>query len=176
MSKRYCDEPVFPYVEGGELKGIINYLTEKCGRNVHEKGIVWISSSSGDFCWKVVNHDDNWWVSTSALNSWVSFDFKEKSVALQHYTLRSGGMEPFFISWRIEGSNDGRVWKSIDNRNTRELCGVFITKTYECSRAISGEFFRFIRMRQTDKDSMNFDYLALCNIEFFGRVRLERCR
>jgi hypothetical protein len=167
----------FPFVsdvKGGEWNGIISHLTKQCGGNVHEKGLVKITSSADGYNnpWQVVNYGRNdWWNSENSPNSWICFDFIEDSVLLQHYTLASHVPCDWFTEWEIEGSNDGNVWKSLDSRNTRELCGASLVKTYECQRANSNEYFRFIRMRQTGKASDNSDCLILCNIEFFGILK-----
>jgi hypothetical protein len=164
----------FEYENGGEFDGILSHLTKHGGGNVHEMGVVDITSPGDAYyrCWQVADHGwNNWWYSNTP-NSWICFDFKDRSVSLQHYTLKSSGQGGhYFIQWEIEGSNDGSTWKSLDNRNTRDLCGNCIVKTYGCSRVNRREFFRFIRMRQTGKDSNNCDYLMLCNIEFFGKVK-----
>jgi hypothetical protein len=166
----------FRYSEGNECNGIIHHLTEKCGGNVHEKGVVNITASGTErnVCHNVVKHGWNdFWYSNNTPNSWISFDFKDKSVFLQHYTLKSAGFgHHYFTQWEIEGSNDGNTWESLDSRNTRDLCGNYVVKTYECSKSKPEEFFRFIRMRQTDKSSNNCDYFMLSEIEFFGTLKI----
>jgi hypothetical protein len=150
-------------------------LTKKCGGNVHEQGTVSITASGDAYnkCWQVANYGwNNYWYSNTAPNSWICFDFKDKCASLQHYTLKSGSRGAhYLVQWEIEGSNDGNTWKSLDSRNTRDLCGNFIAKTYECSKSNLNEFFRFIRMKLTGKDSSNCDCLMLSNIEFFGTLK-----
>jgi hypothetical protein len=165
----------FEFKKGGEFSGILSHLTTKCGGNVHEKGAVNITSSGGqgNKCWQVADHGwNNYWISQNIPNSWICFDFKDKSVFLEHYTLKSGGNgNCYFIQWEIEGSNDCSTWKSLDGRNAKDLCGNYLVKTYGCSRVNRREFFRFIRIRQTGKNSSNYHHLTLCNIEFFGKVK-----
>jgi hypothetical protein len=174
-NKRFCDPLTFRYVKGGEWDGIINYLTKECCGNVHEKGIVNITSS-GDHCnecWRVTDYEwKDRWFSTSTANSWICFDFKDKCVSLQNYTLKSKCTERwYFIEWQIEGSNNGETWTILDNRNTRELCGQSIVKTYECSKVTPNEFFHLIRMKQTGKSSSGDNYFGLSGIEFFGIMK-----
>jgi hypothetical protein len=175
--KRFIKSEIisFSNIEGSEWNGILDYFTKECGGNVHKKRIVNITSSGdgSNKCWQVANYgwNDSWY-SSDAPNSWICFDFKENYVSLQHYTLKSHeGYLDFFIEWVIEGSNDGNTWKVLDNRNTRDLCGTSRVKTYECSTSKSNEFFRFIRMRQTGKNSNNEDHLFLTNIELFGLLK-----
>jgi hypothetical protein len=86
--------------------------------------------------------------------------------------LKSGGAEfDYLLQWQIEGSNDGNTWKSLDSRSTNDLYGIWIVKTYACSAVNPNEFFRFIRIRQTGRNSHNNDFFNLCNIEFFGKLK-----
>jgi hypothetical protein len=170
---------VFRYHEGGEFEGILHHLTKECGGNVHKKGTVNITCSSNapsspcNKFWKVADHEwSHYWHSQNYPDSWICFDLKDKQISLQHYTLKSTGNGcRYFIQWEIEGSKDGNTWKNLDNRNTKEMGGNFIVKTYACWNASPSEFFRFIRMRQTGKNSSNNDHLLLCNIEFFGELK-----
>jgi hypothetical protein len=168
-----CDGQAFVFVEGFEMKGIISFLSTKCGGNIHTNGLVTISSSGDEYnhCWQVADHG---WTSyrytKSVPNSWISFDFKNRRVSLSHYTLKSHpGTMNFFIAWVIEGSNDSGSWTELDRRSTRDLVGASIVKTYSCSNT-SSTSFRYLRMRQTGPTSHNFHYLILTNIEFFGQL------
>ena len=44
-----------------------------------------------------------------------------------------------------------------------------LVKTYECSKQ-SDRFVRFVRLRQTGKNSYGSDSLRLSEIEFFGNL------
>jgi hypothetical protein len=164
-----------PYIQGGGWNGILAHLSKEFGGDIHGKGIVNITSS-GDHvnsCWQVADHKWNdYWCSENVENSWICCDFKDKSVLLRHYTLKSNyhGYH-CFVQWQIEGSNDENTWKSLDSRETKDLWGKSMTKTYKCSKANSNEFFRFIRMRQTGKDSSLQNFFMLSNIEFFGWLK-----
>jgi hypothetical protein len=75
--------------------------------------------------------------------------------------------------WVIEGSNDGSTWEILDRRNTEELNGYSIVKTFGCSSAKSSDFFRFVRLKQTGKNCRSGwedHILVLTNIEFFGTL------
>jgi hypothetical protein len=163
----------FEYFDNSPFSGIISCLTGSCGGNIHEKGIVAISSSGDQYrhCWEVANHGwKDYWYTTNRPNSWISFDFKIRSISLSSYTLKShSGGGNFFISWTIEGSNDGTTWTMLDNRNTRDLAGKSIVGNFPCCSG-NTSFFRHIRMRQTGKASSDAHNLILTNIEFFGRM------
>ena len=66
-------------------------------------------------------------------------------------------------------SDDGSTWEAVDERNTQDLNGKYVVKTYECSTR-SDRFVRFVRLRQTGKNSFGNDYLMLSEIEFFGNL------
>jgi hypothetical protein len=51
----------FSFIEGSEWNGILDHFTKECGGNVHEKGIVNMTSSSEEHntCWEVANYGWN---------------------------------------------------------------------------------------------------------------------
>jgi hypothetical protein len=156
--------------------GLICCLREECGGNVHEKGIVDITCSSTERnqCWQIVNYDWNsWFLTNNSANDWVQFDFKDRSVSLSHYALKSDGhsIHHHLLQWKLSGSNDGNKWTIIDERNIQELNGNYVTKMYHCGDTSSiSHYYRYIRLTQTGKNSYGYDYLLLANIEFFGSM------
>ena len=157
-----------------QFNGIISHLKRECGGNVHEKGVVNIKASSNEYnqCHQLVDYGTiSCWYTNSEPNSWVSFDFKEKKVSLSSYTLKSRTDFDYYhpVEWEIEGSNDESSWVSLDSRNTREQCGKGVVKNYSCNKGNHG-FYRFIRMRQTGKNSGGRHSLLLCQIELFGKL------
>jgi hypothetical protein len=178
LSGRELYEPRFrgscPYVEGHEFEGIIHDLTAKYGGNVHEKGIVNITSSGDgrNKPYQVADHDWNdAWHSTRMQDAWICFDFKRQRLALSHYTLRSGGSSANFpVSWVLEGSNDGTNWTGVDSRNTQELKDNHKVKTFESSQNRS-RFFRYFRLKHVGRDSSDQNHLVLASVEFFGNLR-----
>ena len=172
--KRFVGEE-YVFTEGSPFAGIISHLREECGGNVHQQGIVNITESSHNYneCYQVTDYDwRDFWGTDDRPNSWICFDFKEKRVKLTGYSLKSDTREPnwhHLVQWVIEGSNDESSWHEIDRRNTQDLKGPSVVKTYSCGGEIS-EGFRFIRLRQTGKNSYGYDYLFLAAIEFFGTL------
>jgi hypothetical protein len=154
--------------------GILSFLSSQCGGNVHERGLVNLTSSSDGYnrCHQIANHGWNdYWYTNSSPRSWVQFDFNDSSVCLTNYILKSDGNNAnHLLQWKIEGSNNGNKWECIDFRNTQDLNGKFVTKTFKCSSP-SSHFHRFIRIMQTRKNAYGNDHFMLCNIEFFGLLR-----
>ena len=146
-------------------------MREECGGNVHEKGIVEITASSNSYkqCHQITNYGWNdWWETTGEADSWVQFNFKTQGVYLKSYSLKSDGYgNEHLCSWVIEGSNDGSEWKVIDSRDTKDLDGHYFVKTFKCNQE-NKEFYRYLRLRQTGKNSAGNDKLELSQIEFFG--------
>jgi hypothetical protein len=156
--------------------GLISHLSELCGGNVHEKGLVNItcSSTQKNQCWEIVNYGWTGYIVTdSRPNSWIQFDFKDRVVSLTHYALKShSGCVNFFVQWILQGSVDGNTWSVLDAQNTQNLNGTSLTKIFPCSVNSSvRRLYRYIRLTQTGKASHGSDVLALANIEFFGLMR-----
>ena len=157
----------------GVFNGIVQHLRDECGGNPHEKGVISITASGNtrNQCHRLVDYGWNdFWYTNDQPNSWVQFDFKSRRVCLSHYSLKSdGNSHHHLLSWALEVSDDGSTWEAVDERNTQDLNGNYIVKTYECSKR-SDRFVRFVRLRQTGKNSNNGDNLLLSEIEFFGNL------
>jgi hypothetical protein len=155
--------------------GLICYLCKMIDGNVHEKGIVEItcSSTSRNQCWQIVNYDWNdYFYTTNSPNSWIQFDFKDRVVSLTDYALKSDGhSRHHLLEWQLAGSMDCNEWTVLDRQKTQDLNGNFITKIFHCNGSSSNsQFYRYIRLTQTGKDSYGHDNLLLSNIEFFGSM------
>lgn len=170
--------------EHGE-QGIIRRLTNECGGNVHDKGVVEVTTSSdrqNDSSRKAkfaVEFDNrNGWFCTAKDNEnnmWLQYDFKEKKVRPTHYAIRSkpynsGDRHPRF--WVIEGSNDGNEWKTLDSRNDiNDLNGKNIIHVYEIQEKLEkNEFYKCLRIRQTGKNAANNYYFGFSSLEYFGSI------
>jgi hypothetical protein len=71
----------------------------------------------------------------------------------------------------LEGSNDGLKWVTIDDRrNDTSLNSIGVISTFSIAKGFEEEF-RMIRLRQTGKNSNNFDNIVVNAIEFFGVLR-----
>lgn len=163
--------------ENNRLKGIINYLSEKAGGNIYEKGIVDLTASSIATNIKyLVDLNQNIYQSHNLPNQWVKYDFKEKKIQITHYTIYTrndncDGGNP--QNWVLEGSNSNKEndWVILDSRQN-EISTQKANKkvTFEIKNHENNESFRFIRFRQTGKSSNNNDYLTLTSLEFFGTL------
>ena len=118
--------------------GIIHHLTEKCGGNVNEKGVVTVTASSNNYiCNKVVDLDsDSIFQTDDTPNQWVRYDFNERRVRPTHYTIRTrndncDGGNP--QNWVIEVSNSGNDndWKIIESCQN-------VTSTQKAGQTVRG--------------------------------------
>jgi hypothetical protein len=108
-----------PMREDKALEGLISYLTTKHSGDVHEKGIVTITSTS---VWKdgpvyarrnvadLFFHSR--FDSKDEPGQWVCWDFHEFRVRPTHYTINSYKLK----SLVVEGSPDGASWTEIDRQ------------------------------------------------------------
>jgi hypothetical protein len=155
--------------------GLISYLSAKCDGNVYEKGLVDISCSSRfrNQCWEVVNYGrtDSFGTEDQP-NSWIQFDFKDRVVSFTHYALKShSGTANFPLQWKLQGSMNGNAWSVLDTQNTQELKAKSVTKIFTCQGNSVSNFYRYVRLTQTGRNSSGYDYMKLTNIEFFGSMR-----
>jgi hypothetical protein len=158
-------------VRQAESEGVISYLTKKCGGNVHEKGIVIITSKS------VKNDDpqrspqsvadltsDAYFCSEGDPLQWIKWDFRDIRMRPTRYTIKSFRLK----SWVVEGSLDDSNWTEID-RHADNLAFEHGWSTAEFVISSPAEF-QFIRFTQTGKNHGNRDFLILGAVEFFGTL------
>ena len=167
-----------------QFKGIIHYLTEKCGGNVSDKGVVAVTSSSicsdkgkdqdvflprnaVDFNDKSKN-----FVSRDLPDSWLLYDFKERKVRPTNYSIRSRANIKCHNpkNWVIEGSNSGSHgdWEILDTQvDVSVLDGLDLVHTFDV-KSDSDESFRFLRIRQNGKNHSGQNYFIICALEYYG--------
>lgn len=157
--------------KGKPYYGILSFFRTKCGGNVHERGVVNVTTSSNEYFWSkphlITDGSVEGWSSKDESLSWITFDFKSHLVCLTHYSLRCGD-HGYPKKWEITGSNDGKLWTNIDSRDTSELSDKEC-HTYTCQS--HSRFYKHIRLTHTEKNIIRSNKLSLCQIEFFGTVK-----
>jgi hypothetical protein len=171
-SARSFTEVEFPLEKPARSGGIISYLTKKHGGNVHEKGIVTITSKSVYdyqpsyapenvaelFTW------DSTFSSEDEPDQWICWDFHEMRVRPTHYTIQA----LYLKSWVVEGSLDGENWKEIDRQtDNHDFMDEYGTASFTVLKPVES---RFIRLTQTDTRHYGGDQLELAAVEFFGTL------
>ena len=161
--------------EAGPFDGIMAQLTRDCGGNPHQRGIISITASSSacNECFMVVNRDwKDEWLSHNQANSYLQFDFKSMRVSITGYTLKSGAIGYCLLSWVLEVSDDGTEdsWVIIDKQSIANPNRAYDVQRYTCSDPVD-KLYRFVRLRQTGKNSKSAYNLILSEIEFFGKLQ-----
>lgn len=177
-SRRSAAVREFPLAEDEPLNGIIRFLTHDENGNAVETEEVRVTSNS-------VFHNDPTRQATNLLdlesqsiynsddheNVSICYDFQGYAVELEAYTLKStggGSRSSHLISWVIEGSNDLQDWMVLDERND---CRDLVAKPVSVFTVRQkGSRFRYIRLRQTGKNSRDRYYLSLTALEMFGKL------
>ena len=161
--------------DAGPFDGILAQLTRDCGGNPHQRGVMSITASSSacNECFMVANR--GWkdeWLSHNQANSYLQFDFKSMRVSITGYTLKSGTIGYCLLSWVLEVSDDGTEdsWVIIDKQSITNPNRAYDVQRYTCSNPVD-KLYRFVRLRQTGKNSKSAHNLILSEIEFFGKLQ-----
>jgi hypothetical protein len=169
---------IFSYELTSPLNGIISYLTQMCGGNVHKKGLITVTANQPylndpSSLPNVLDLGTNsYYYSQNSPNQWICFDFKGMAIRPTHYSIQayddgSGGRN--LRDWVVEGSDDGNGWRELDRRtNNSELNGANFIRTFSVSKP---ERCRLIRLRQTGKNHAGNDHLLFNSFELFGTLR-----
>lgn len=176
--------------KSGRFKGIIRYLSEKCGGNVHKKGAVKVTSSSvfqSMSSISFIGNDNDYnpyncvdlenkkscFMSDEQTNSWICYDFRNLKVCPNKYSIRSYlNGDNHLQEWFIEGSNDRQYWKIIDERrNETSLNDTGKSNTFSINRK-EKQFYRFLRLKQTGRNTKGSKMICLSALEFFGSIVL----
>jgi hypothetical protein len=171
------------------LEGIIAHLTSRCGGNVHDCGVVNVTSSA-EGRQRFPQYDgksaadlkqDSLFISPNRprtanipheRNNWLCYDFKDRRIVPTHYSIRSeynGKVDDCNLkSWLVEVSMDGQQWTEIDRReNNSELNGRDITRTFNVSRSAPGRLIRLVNIGRNHQGS---DTLLISSWEIFGSL------
>lgn len=179
IEKRYIKKAksFSPLNESSFGDGILNFFRKVTNDKIGEKVEIKASSfESGRHPSNVVifeETEEDFATNDDALNHWISFEFKENSVAPTAYKIMSFDSDKNMAhlkSWVIEGSNDNKNWEIIDSQNDCDyLNGSCLTHLFNISDNNSKEF-RIIRLRQTGKNWFNNYYLTLNSFELYGKL------
>lgn len=188
MKKRKHYPQSFEYDETQEnkFKGIINYLTQKSGGNIHDKKVVKVTASStySEYYPKNVVDLDRTDTFFEAVNDnkpdeWLKIDFKNFKIKPSFYSIRSGNMHGgkgyyHLRNWVIEGSNtdEDNDWKILDKRDEVDfLDGKNAAHVFSIQEKLDqNEGFRFVRIKSTGVDTGGNYIFSLSALEFFGTI------
>lgn len=165
---------ILPNKEGRELNGIISYLNNKTGSNIHDNGTIEVTSNitSSNYLPKNVvdfNNDNCYSTGSRDTNAWICFDFKNREIEISSYTIKSASTPGHAKNWVIEVSNDGSNWTKIHEvTDCSELNGNSNIKTFEVQRKQKCRYCRF-RHNGEYWDMPGYNFRIGC-IEFYGHL------
>jgi chromosome segregation ATPase len=173
------EKPLFG--KGNALEGILAHLTKQQGGNIHDLGIIQITSSSieGDnpeyAAKNIANFTDQSRFSTKNLPyQWVCLNFRRMKVIPTHYTMvthhdvKGDWVAQYPRSWLVEGSNDQTLWTVLDERSkTSQLDGPDRTSTFNVTNSIECQYIRLTQTGQTSRGKLSLELYAF---ELFGTL------
>ena len=168
----YISSRDYEYSGQNPFDGVVAHLTSECGGNIHQKGIVNITASSvkTNEPYRIVDYSsETHFVTQDQRDAFVQVHFLQHQLKLTNYTLKShSGLGNFFMSWVLEGSNNGIDWIQLDSHeNCNDLKGPSLVHTYSCKDAPPMTFFR---IQQTGETSSHANYLIIAKMELFGTL------
>ncbi|OHT06148.1 hypothetical protein TRFO_25941 [Tritrichomonas foetus] len=159
-----------------KMDGIIRYLTETTRGNICDNETINIFASSPIYNTLsiTVDLDSNEHFNTiSAVNSWVTYDFKGKIVTLKSYSIKTVNYPSGNIhmrNWVLEGSTNGKVWETLDARNEDfSLNQQAAIRTFSVEKETP---VKFIRIKNTGENWSGDYHLAYSSIEFYGDLTI----
>ena len=169
--------------EGEEFNGLLRYLSEGSNGNIHDNGTINITSNSiyndnnGYHPKNLVNYQNNEQNNYQSKNDnqdiYVCFDLKDRRIQMTSYSIKSyaaGQNWHHLKNWKIEVSNDGNEWTTIDeHKNDSTLNGDRAIGTFKIQQET--QFYRFIRLHQTGKNWANGNLICFYCIEFYGKLK-----
>lgn len=189
-TSRYTEDRlamVFEHDRGKEFEGIMKYLTNETGGNIHDNGTIEITSNS--ICNNSIsNHPKNlvdyqnassyYHSADKEGHAYIRFDFRDKLVNLSSYTIKSNNNGTSSTSWNLkswvmEVSNDCQKWEEVDrHENDSTLNGANIIHTFDIQKP-SNNFYRYVQLRQTGDSwsSPNDKRFWFYLIEFYGKLK-----
>jgi hypothetical protein len=169
--------------------GIIAHLTREYGGNLHDRGIVEVTSGSfeptpeknHDDPKQVVDLDDDsiYWSDyrdeeediPNTKNNWVCYDLKERRIVPTHCTIRTcldGPGGAHLKSWLVETSVDGGNWREVAREKGNDrLNGKLFVDTFAVTGC--GEC-RFIRLVNIGRNHARNDCMNISAWEIFGSL------
>ena len=154
------------------FKGIFAYLSPN--HDESEYKIEASSCSTYGHPNEVVNQEPSlaYWESEDKPEQYIQFDFINKKVLLNAYSLRSSSNETDMLhpkSWIFAGSNDEEEWFTLDQQDhSVDLNSGNAEMSWECSNRTSDNPFRFIRLQMVEPNHFGSWIFRLSRIELFG--------
>jgi hypothetical protein len=174
--RKLAKQVEIPMHEDKSLDGIISYLTKEHDGDVHDKGILTVTSKSV-FSAEPRNAVTNavalsavsWFTSWDEPDQWICWDFHNTPVGLTGYTIWA----QWLASWILEGSvDDSENWTEIDRQTeNQDFKDGMRRASFAVSRSAE---FRRIRLTQTSANHFNPGHFHLDPADVLRNVLFVR--
>lgn len=169
----------FPYQKGDEFNGIIKYLTDKTGGNIHDNGTIEISSNNINRGMGLHSHhpknllnlnsSENY-MANDGKTAYIRFDFKDKMVELSNYTVKNADSGGKIQNWVFEVSDDAVSWTEIDKRKDFN----FNSKSSWTFDVKNNRFARYCQLRHDGPFTDMVYNLKMNSIELYGKLKMPK--
>lgn len=174
-NKAFKSGKLFEFNSNDPFNGINNFLVKSSNGKIEDK--ICISSSNYRSNSKpenvVLYENQNIFQSQSVENAFICFDYIEHKVIPKNYVIKSADFDENVYhpkSWVVEGSNDNSKWEICDEQNSNfSLNGNNIVQMFQIKNESNKEF-RYIRIRQTQKNCGGDNDLMIQSFELFGTL------
>lgn len=179
-------QKLFEYSADSPFNGILKYLTDKTGGNIHDNGTISITASSTQYfagqkfaknCKNLVNYTDfhksSMWSPANENNFSLIFDFKDRHVDLQAYTFHTPveNTKDYPRSWNVMVSVDGSHWRYSDvKHDVSEMNRCNTTQHFRCKNDHDNVGYRYIKITNNGPcwNGNNRYYFDISAVEFYG--------
>lgn len=162
-----------------EFNGLLRYLSNKTGGNIHDNGTIEVTSNSiysdshhPKNLLDYQNTEFNSYHSIGRPDGYICFDFKDRKIQLTSYTIKSreGGQNWYHLkNWKIEVSDDKEHWIMIDeHKDDSTLNGPKIVATFNIKEKPS--FYQYVRLQLTGTDWNGSYYMIFYSLEMYGKL------
>ena len=177
LKSRRSVEVEFCYNESDPLGGVFRYLTDQCGGNVHDRGVVNVTASGiydKNYPKNAVDlGTDSVFQSMRQNNGWICFDMGNLRVKPTSYSIRSHEYGPGYAhlkSWVLQVSNDGATWQEVDRQtNNPAMNNKHVIRNFRVAN-VPSDGFRFVRLQQTGPNHQNDNFMIFSSFEIFGTL------
>lgn len=175
--KEIVDIKTFILQPGNEFKGIFQYLSTTKSGNIHDNGIINVTSNNlrnaGNSRYHPKNVVDSninkEYMASGGNQAFICFDFKDKKVEITDYAVRNSNSGGKIRNWVFEISDDMKTWTEIDKRTE-----YLFTGNQGIFKVRPNRFARYCRLRHDGQFTEMVFNLIINTIELFGKLQIPK--
>jgi hypothetical protein len=162
---------------GCYFAGVFAALKRRFGDNLLSQEVIQITASSVSHMTVAVLLDSEpteYFGTNDQPNSWIMINFRTMKLSLTGYAFRTHSHQGngHIKGWVIEGHDERGGWRIVDQRADVDNLQA-LGKTAYFRLSDKSPYYQIFRIRQTQKNSMNYDNLRLAQIELFGSLQTD---